>query len=732
MDACDTKHEGPGPVPKSDWRVFALAAIVAVLVVVIFRPCLNADFVNWDDDKNLVDNPHFGGLWPGNLWWMFTTTHMGPYQPLSWVTLAIDYSLWGMNPRGYHLTNVVLHAFNAGLLCLVTLSILDAARRLRPGPLSADELHSVSLVDSAPAGTRAASAPSAGMLLASALAALAWAVHPQHVESVAWVTERRDVLSGLFYLLSVWYYLQGHRTGTDGPRHGRWERISLACCALALLSKATAVSLPVVLIVLDVYPLRRLTGNIRDWWRPPYRHVITEKFNYMLFSVMAIVVGFVGQSHTRALQSLNQVGVLERVAIGFHSAGFYVFKTLWPVNLSPLYPRPTHIALTDRQFLLPLIAVCATSLILVLVRRRLPGALAAWTCYLVALSPVCGVITIGDELVADRYSYLPTLGLFVLAGGIVTTLCNRGPGGTARRLRQVACLSVAVVLVVLCAGRARRLMSVWHDSLSLWTYVTRERPDAYKAWNNLAGALTKAKQFIDAEAACRKALAIKPDYATGYYNLGVALTHLSRYEEARRTLMEAIRLEPDNARACGTLGSLLDLWMNQPAQAVVYLEKAVKLDPNGTVRMLYLLGDAYRQLGQYEAAARSFRSSMQAVPTAGNLRMNLVALTDVYLALNRIDQAEEAARRAVALAAGAPECRYAMAQVRSRQGRITEALEELRPALEKKEWYRDVVRTDPNLRAVREDPRFAQLMDRLPPPARSPGRLPRRPPLNGG
>jgi len=681
------------------------AAAVAVLVFVTFLPSLNAGFVDWDDDKNILENPHFRGLGWRNLRWMFTTTHMGPYQPLSWLTLAVDYSLWGLNPRGYHLTNVLLHSLGAAAMCLAVTSILSARRTCAP---------SGSLGGDGPSGTPRRSG-SGREVTGAIVAALAWAVHPQHVESVAWVTERRDVLSGLFFFLSVWCYVEAHSGARSGPSRTRWERAAGTLFVLALLSKATVVTLPLVLLVLDVYPLRRLGGRFKDWWTPSRRHVFVEKFNYLGFALLAVVVGLIGQAQAGALRTLGQVGLVERAVIALHAVFFYLGKTFWPTGLSPLYPRPDVIRWTDPPFAVALVVVPVIVIVVFLLRRRFPGIPAAGTAYLAGILPVCGLVTLGDELVADRYSYLPTSALFVPVGGVVAMLWGLPLSGTGRRVWQGA-LAGGIVAVIGAAGfHARRLMLVWQDSLALWTRATQQRPDSAKAWNNLGAALIKAERYVEGEDACRNAIRRRSGYATGYYNLGVALTYQGRPAQAREALTEAIRLDPNDAHAHAALGAVLVMWLKEPAEAVKSLETALRLDPQSAGSLHYLLGKAYHLLGRYEQAAERLEKSVQISSKRKDLLAGLTLLADVYLSLNRIDAAERVAARAAELAPKGPRVHYALAQVRTRQGRVAEAIEALRVAMSKRPIFRNNARTDPHLRDLRSRIEFARLLSEFPP-----------------
>jgi hypothetical protein len=235
--------------PLDSWIAF----LVALVTFAVFFPALRNEFVNWDDYELLVNNPHYRGLGWEQVRWMFSTFHTGHYQPLSWMTFALDYLIWGMEPFGYHLTNLVLHAANAALFYFLVLRLLSLALSQPP------------------------SAPDLGLRTAAGFAALFFSIHPLRVESVAWATERRDVLSGLFFLATILCYLQAMTYSNDPSHHARWRNKALIVYGLSLLSKASGVTLPVVLLVLDVYPLRRLGGGPGMWFGPLARRVWWEK-----------------------------------------------------------------------------------------------------------------------------------------------------------------------------------------------------------------------------------------------------------------------------------------------------------------------------------------------------------------------------------------------------------------------------------------------------------------------
>src|SRR2546428_2669194 len=280
---------------------------------------------------------------------MWTTFHMGHYIPLSWMTLGLDYLLWGMQPRGYHLTNLLLHAANAVVFYLVARRILGLAL---PGPDN----------------------PGPGRLAVSAaFAALLFALHPLRVESVAWATERRDVLSGLFYLLTLLVYLRA----CERQERGRWWYAgSVALFICALLSKSMAVSLPIVLLILDVYPLRRL-GGTGGWWGEAARRVYLEKIPFVLLAGATSVVAFLALARLHNTASLDQLTVLGRLAVSAYGLGFYLWTTIAPVNLSHLYPLPAEVILSAPPFLLSYGVVVAITALAWTLRRRVPGLAAA-------------------------------------------------------------------------------------------------------------------------------------------------------------------------------------------------------------------------------------------------------------------------------------------------------------------------------------------------------------------
>lgn len=677
---------------------------VFLLVLWAYWPCTGHGFLHWDDDNNIVRNEAYRGLGPRRLLWMFTTTHMGPYQPLSWMTYGLDYLIWGMDPFGYHLTNVLLHAGGAMLMVWVAVTLFRAWQRTSgsaEAPREADDAPGI--VDHAESPPTSDHDPGTAMvLLGGVLAALLWSLHPLRVESVAWVTERRDVVCGLFYLLCVGAYLRGHDPSCPRVRRDRWLFASRLSCLLAVLGKGTAVSLPLVLIALDVYPLRRLSAPIRQWWHRPHRGVLWEKGSYVVVSVFALGVGFWGQWHGGAIRSFGEVGPIDRVLIVGHAMLFYLSKTFLPVGLSPMYPRPDDIAMWSLRFGGSTLAVTALAAVLVCLRKRVPGVTTAAACYALMLLPASGLITIGHELVADRYSYLPAMAVALGMAGAAVWAWQRYRTGAARGALAVA--GGVVVLILLVA--TRDLLPTWHDDIVLWERAVAVNPANARAQTNLGGAYALAGQYDKALDALRKAVQVDPKDTKAQHNLGVALRELRRYEQALAAFDRAIAQDPDYVLARHERAATLND-LERFDEALVEAAEVLRRQPEDP-SLRYQLARAYLGKGEDDRAAELLAQVVE----DGYRKPAVYA--DLAEALLRVQQAERAAT--VLLSASPafrnhPEVRYALARVRTAQGRTSEALMLLGEALHAKPTLRIQARQDPMLDALRKEDRFRRLVD---------------------
>src|SRR2546427_420273 len=420
-----------------------------------------------------------------------------------------------MNPVGYHLTSLLLHAANAVVFFFVVRRIL----------------------------TRALPSPSErgyALAVSAGVAALGFAIHPLRVESVAWVTERRDVLSGLFYLSAILIYLRA----CEREERGRgWYWLSVAVFGCALLSKSMVVNLPVVLVILDVYPLRRLGGAV-GWWSAPARRVYVEKIPFVLLAAAASAIALMAQLSHDTMVSVVQLSALGRLAVSVYGLSFYLWKTVAPVSLSPLYELPPTVNPWAPPFLLSYGLVVAITAIALAFRRRVPGLPAALIAYVVILLPVLGLFQSGPQIAADRYTYLAGLGWALLTGAGLLS-CWR----TKRFLIPGCAVCVVVGLGVLTWNQVQ----IWHDSERLWTHALAIDPNSSVAQNDFGEALAQQGKLAEAIEHYRQALNIRPDYADAHYNWGLVLAQQGKRAEASEHFRQALRINPDFAQARSNL-----------------------------------------------------------------------------------------------------------------------------------------------------------------------------------
>lgn len=522
----------------------AWPAAVFAVTALAFAGALRNGFV-WDDWVYIAGAEGIRGFDLGRLRWMWTSFRGSAYCPLVWMSLAADHAVWGLDPFGYHLTNLVLHAANAVLAYLTALRLFRAAGLdTRPGRLEA----------------------------AAAVAALFFGLHPLRVESVAWANERRDLLAGFFFLLSIRLYLEA----------GKATASSAACYALAALSKATVVPLPLVLLLLDRFPLRRWGSGAGRW---PQARLLREKAAYLAIAAAAAGLAILGQRANANLVPLAEHGPLARLLQSAYGLGYYLAKTAAPVGLSILHPLP------ERASALVLESLCAAALVAgaawLLSRSGLsrPARETLWGYYGFMLLPVLGLLQNGPQLVADRFSYLSCLGWAAAAGAWAAK------GGW--RLGTAWALLAAAFL--LTQGQLR----VWRDEASVWTEHVRLFPESAGGRVRLASALNSAGAFAAGEAEARRALSLRPGDRMALYYLAVALEAQGRPAEALRPL-EALAKDHGAFAPAHRLLGWIHLAAGRAEEAEASLSRAAALDP-GDAQARYLLGMLLVSNGRKEA-----------------------------------------------------------------------------------------------------------------------------------
>jgi tetratricopeptide (TPR) repeat protein len=526
----------PAPSPSGP-PAWALALGAAVLAFAVFAPSLAGVFLNWDDEVNFVHNDAYRGLGPGNLEWMFTD-FTGHYMPVTWLTLGLDYALWGMAPRGYHLTNLLFHAAVSAAFYFVVLAILRKAQ-----PRASERL-----------------------LRWSALAgALFFAVHPLRAESVAWITERRDLVSGLFFMLSLLAYLRLQER-PDARR--KWLLLSLACFLLSILSKAMGMTLPFVLLALDAWPLRRF--ETRAGVRPRFGPILREKLPYVAIMIAAVALTYAGQRQAAALLNARQYPPIDMLLQPPYRLCFYVWKTAVPAALSPLYPfRSITLSGLEPRYVVGIVAGLAALALLWRFRRRRPELAVAAGAYLALIAPVAGVLQAGPHFAADRYTYLACLPFAVLFGGWAAALAPRSRMG-------VACGTAALLSALAVLGW--RQSHVWLDSLALWDHAIRVGTSSPFPYVSRATARADRGDLDGAVADFDAAAKLDAKEPRIYDNLSKVHWIRGDLDAAVASASRAIELDPTMANPYQNR-AIARLDKGDAAGAIEDLSKALSLDP---------------------------------------------------------------------------------------------------------------------------------------------------------
>jgi hypothetical protein len=513
------------------WRWIAPLA-VAVLTATGFAPAVTGSFLNWDDNVNFLENLSYRGLGASQVRWAFTSTLFGHYIPLTRLSWCINYALGGLNPAGYHLVNVLLHAGNAVLFFFVVRRLLAAAT----------------------AGDGQEGRRALEISAAAAVAALVFGLHPLRVEPVAWISGRADVLCGTFALLATWAYLKA--VEANGPARPGLVLAAAAGLAAAILSKGSALPLPAALLLLDVYPLRRL-HRLGAWT------LVREKLPLLLVALAGTLTVALALRHGAVLTGSRDYGLLARVTVAAYSFVVYPLRFVWPSSLSPLYEMPARVSPFEVKFGLGLLACVVVTALLVGLRRRWPAGLAAWTFSALLLAPTSAAIRLGADLAPDRYSYLSGLSLAALAGGGALAVIRLVQSG---RLSRVPGRMAALAALVVVAGfgvTSWSFADVWRQSETLWRWAVEVDPTCSICHGKLGESVLEGSsgpaRLVEAEQLFRRAIALRPDLPDAYFNLGTTLVVQGRYAEAEEPLriyMERVPQAPAGPERLGLLYAL--------------------------------------------------------------------------------------------------------------------------------------------------------------------------------
>jgi tetratricopeptide (TPR) repeat protein len=566
------------------WTVSTICIFLAAMVWMVFGQTLGHEFVNYDDDLYVYDNPAVNrGLNLQGVEWAFTHIVASNWHPLTMLSHMLDCQLYGLKAGGHHLTNVLLHTASAILLFLVL-------RRMT------------------------------GYLWRSALVAAVFAIHPLRVESVAWVAERKDVLSGLFFMLTLWAYtryaqgrsrVQGRASGAQAVPASDPRPWTLDYClvllffAMGLLCKPMLVTLPLVLLLLDYWPVQR--DN-----RSTLPGVLLEKLPLFGLAFASCVVTIIAQRE--ALQTFEQISLPLRVGNALMSYVAYLGQMFWPFGLAVLYPF-TAWNVGVSAVVLSGVVLAGISTGVVILRRRCPYFLTGWLWYLIMLVPVIGIVQVGSQARADRYTYLPQIGLYMLLVWGVAEGC------AGWRHRRVALGGLATVILAVLIYCARAQAACWRNSETLWTHTLACTSDNAIAQNNLGNALLKLGREDEAVAHFQKALELNPDFAEAHNNLGNFLFQKGDVDEAMARYQKALELKPDYAIARYNLGNTL-IKKGDLDEAMAQFQMALQINSD-YAEAHNNLGYALIQKRSVAEAITHFQKALQINPDYADARKNL-------------------------------------------------------------------------------------------------------------
>ncbi|MCX5847775.1 MAG: tetratricopeptide repeat protein [Deltaproteobacteria bacterium] len=535
--------------------------LLTAFTLAVFWQVQFHDFILYDDPLYVTRNPHVqSGLTSGGLIWALTTFDVSNWHPLTWLSLMLDYHFFRLNPAGYHWTNLIIHIAN-------TILLFTVFRRMTED------------------------------IWKSAIVAALFAIHPLHVESVAWISERKDVLSAFFWFLTMGAYIRY----TERPGTGNYLML-IAAFVSGLMAKPMLVTLPFVLLLLDVWPLRRLAfpcipsektvsvgveGKVISWF-----HAIREKLPLFFLAFLSSVITYLAQMSWKSVGSLEMFSLNIRIANALISYVHYIVKMFWPANLAFFYPYivwwPTWIVAGAALLLAGL-----TYPILKHMGTR-PYLTVGWLWYLGTLIPVIGVVQVGSQAMADRYTYIPLIGLFMMIAWGVPELFGNW------RFRKIYLSVLSGVVLTVLALSSWQQVQYWRNSVTLFEYALSVTSKNYLTHNNLGVALFLEGRTEEAVRHYNAAMQIKPDYQDAHYNIGMTLAAQGKYEEAIHRYREALRIAPDNANTHNNIGVALAA-QGKYDEAICYYSEALRIRSDHENARANLAAAMVRREGQRKA-----------------------------------------------------------------------------------------------------------------------------------
>jgi protein O-mannosyl-transferase len=647
------------PIPHASFQSRNLLGILAALIalnVFIYIQMQSHDFTRWDDPNYVSQNfeVSHGLTWEG-VRWAFTTGQEANWHPLTWLSHMLDVQLFGMAPGAHHLINLLFHIANTLLLFWILFRMTTAIGR-------------------------------------SAFVAGLFAAHPLHVESVAWLAERKDVLCAFFLLLAIWAYIAYVRK----PIARRYLSVA-ALFTLALMAKPMAVTLPVLLFLLDIWPLGRL--NPGPGQMPVFLRLVREKVPLIVLAMASSAVTIGVQWRGGAVAALDSVPLSDRIANALASYVAYLGNMLWPANLSAFYP---YGPLPELRVVVCFLAIAGVSVIAVRSVARHPYILVGWMWYLAALAPVIGLIQVGSQAKADRYTYLPSIGIFIVIAWVIPKALGRMP--------KTPLAIAGSILICVLAAAAHSQAAYWINGTVLWEHALKLYPDSHfvhlslgnefynrgeeakallhfseairlcptsaEAQNSLGRTLAGQGHIHEAFEHFSLALRFKPDYEDAHCNLGASLIDLGKIDEAMPHLATALRINARNSTAHYELG-IAFFRQGKSDEAMDHFSEALRLKP-GYAEAYNWRGTVLSEQGKQDEAIVQYNEAIRIKPDLADARNNLgIALARQ----GKFDEAVTQYKEALHAKPDMSEAHNGLANALSRQGKLDEAIVHYKEAL---------------------------------------------------
>lgn len=537
-------------IQSCNWLVWLGFILIATLTFVAYRDIVNHEFLYWDDYDYILSVPHLRTLSFESLTWMFTNSHMSNWHPITWMSLSVNFVLGGENPLPFKITNLIIHIFNACLLGLITVKLLNSTYKISKSPNVATFIRQERF-----------------LYLSAIITTGLFALAPQHVESVIWVSDRKDLLCGSFFLMTIYTYISLHTKN----REKTWNFLPFTCFCLALMSKSMAVTLPIILVLLDFYPLNRrqnhksIYGNIVQFTR--------EKWAYVLVCFSVALITIVTQNSE--IQDVEEFGILARIVNSSSSIVHYLWTVISPIGLSAYYPRPESITdFTLANYFSVAIVVCIFYACGYYWKKGIRFPLVVWLFTLITLLPVLDIIKVGNAAAADRYNYIPTMGAFILLGFAIAYAYTKLNG----LFKVLPIVSFAILLTnsfVFTSNNSQH----WRTDYTLWESVLKIN-----------------------------------ELAIGHNNLASLYFNAGNHEQAKKHLDKALTIEPGNSQTLTNMSAYYEQ-RKQIESAEHYMVALTQHNPTD-VDSLVTAGDFYIRNGIVKQARPLYRTALRLAPTS--------------------------------------------------------------------------------------------------------------------